>query len=433
MPALAGAPDTTRMNELAEAYAKSGVFMGSVLVWKDGQVLLDKGYGYANLEFQVPNAPDTKFRLGSMTKQFTAAAILLLQERGKLKLDDPVKKYIPDAPAAWDKITIRNLLNHTSGVPSFTSLPDFASHVRNPVAPQDEFGWVKDKPLEFAPGTKWAYSNSGYSLLGLIIEKTSGVTYQQFLADNIFKPLGMKDSGYDSNSIIIARHASGYVPGHDGMAVAGYSDMTVPYAAGALYSTTHDILTWDQALFGSKVLKPASLKAMTTPGLGDYGFGFWIHTAEGHTDVSHPGAIDGFNTAGHYLTTDKLAVIVLGNLNGPGPDALSDALMKTALGMPSTLPSERKAVTIDPKSFDALVGTYQAAPQFALVFSRDGDHFFGQGTGQPKIEIFPLSEHEFFAKVADATVRFELDANGKGAKAILMQNGQAMTAVRVTP
>ncbi|GAA0556429.1 serine hydrolase [Rhizomicrobium electricum] len=431
MPALAAAPDAVRMEEIIQSYAKSGQFMGSVLVWKDGQTLIDKGYGYANLEWQVTNAPDSKFRIGSMTKQFTAVAILLLQERGKLAITDPVRKYIPDAPAAWDKITLYHLLTHTSGIPNFTDLPDHQERARNPVTPAEELAWFKDKPLNFPPGTKWNYSNSGYSVLGMVIEKASGLSYQQFLTDNFFTPLGMKNTGYDSNKTVIANHAYGYAPGKDGVEVAAYNDMTVPYAAGALYSTTHDILIWDQALFGGKVLKPASLKTMMKPFLDDYGCGFWIKKAGGHTDVTHAGGINGFNTDGHYLPDDKLAVVVMANLNGPAAGEVAEKMVKVALGEPVVLASERKEVAIDPAGFDALAGIYQIAPKFSLTFSRDGGSFYVQGTGQPRVEIFPLGPREFFAKVVDAVMRFEVDANGRGTKVILHQGGRDMPGPRV--
>lgn len=179
--------------------------MGSVLVARDGQVLFSKGYGMANLEWDFHNSPSTKFRLGSITKQFTAASILLLEERGKLKTEDTVKKHMPDAPAAWDKVTIFHLLTHTSGIPSFTSFPDYGKLKSFSTSPEKLVAWFRDKPLEFAPGEKWNYSNSGYVLLGYLIEKISGQSYESFLKQNFFTPLGMKDTGYDSNSEIIPR------------------------------------------------------------------------------------------------------------------------------------------------------------------------------------------------------------------------------------
>ncbi|HWS17963.1 MAG TPA: serine hydrolase domain-containing protein, partial [Candidatus Elarobacter sp.] len=265
--------------------------MGSVLVAQDGKVLLDKGYGFANLEWDIPNTPTTKFRLGSVTKQFTAASILLLEERGKLKVEDPVKNYMQDAPAAWDKITIFHVLTHTSGIPSFTSFPDYASTEATPTSPEKLVARFRDKPLEFEPGTKWNYSNSGYVLLGYLVEKISGQSYQDFVQQNIFTPLGMKDSGYDSNSAIIPHRATGYMPGKSGNSPinATYVDMTIPFSAGALYSTTEDLLRWEQGLFGGKVLKQASLAKMITPFKQDYAFGLGVQTVKGHKVIAHSG------------------------------------------------------------------------------------------------------------------------------------------------
>src|SRR6516164_7420559 len=232
--------DVGRMEQIVQSYVPQQ-FMGSVLVAEDGKILLDKGYGFANLEWQVPNTPTTKFRLGSITKQFTAASILLLEERGKLKVEDPVKKYMQDAPAAWDKITIFHLLTHTSGIPSFTGFPDYRKLEPFATTAAELVARFRDKPLDFQPGEKWSYSNSGYVLLGYLIEKISGESYDKFVRENIFTPLGMKDSGYDSNSAIIPHRASGYVSKGDHFEHAGFINMTVPHGAGALYSTSEDL------------------------------------------------------------------------------------------------------------------------------------------------------------------------------------------------
>lgn len=329
-----------RMEQIVQSYVPKQ-FMGSVLVAENGKILLDKGYGFANLEWQVPNTPTTKFRLGSITKQFTAASILLLEERGKLKVEDPVKKYMPDTPAAWDKVTIFHLLTHTSGIPSFTSFPDYESKQTQTMTPQQLVDWFRDKPLEFEPGTKWNYSNSGYVLLGYLIEKISGQSYADFVQQNIFTPLGMKDSGYDSNSALIEHRAAGYSPGKDGPQNAGFVNMTVPLSAGGLYSTTEDLLRWEEGLFGGKVLKPESLAKMTTPFKEDYAFGLGVSTRNGHKMIAHNGGIQGFNTSLIYYPEDKLVVAVLANLNGPFADQLAAELGKVAHGEKVVLASER--------------------------------------------------------------------------------------------
>lgn len=194
--------DAARMEQVIQAQVATGAFMGAVLVSRGDKPMLDEGYGLANLEWAVPNTPSTKFRLGSLTKQFTAASILLLEERGRLRVEDPVTKHMLDAPGAWAGITIFHLLTHSSGIPNFTSLPEYRT-VKLSASPVEKvLATVWDKPLNFAPGTKQSYSNSGYLVLGHIIERLTDGSYDQFVTDNIFTPLGMKDSGYDSNTAI---------------------------------------------------------------------------------------------------------------------------------------------------------------------------------------------------------------------------------------
>lgn len=335
------ADDVNRMEQAVSSQFASGAFMGSVLVARGNVTLLAKGYGDADIQRHVPNSPTTKFRLGSVTKQFTAAAILLLQERGKLRVEDPVKKYLPEAPAAWDQITIFNLLTHTSGIPNFTSFPDYRETESKPTTPAELVARFRDKPLDFPPGRQFRYSNSGYALLGYLIEKVSGQTYQRFLQDHIFKTLRMQDSGYDSNTQVIENRATGYSPGPDGRPTpAGYIDMTIPYAAGGLYSTVEDLLRWERALYGGKLLSAASLKQMTTPFKDNYAFGLFVAAESDGTQVmGHGGGIEGFNTALAYVPSQQLAIVVLANLNGATPEDLSNELKRIALHLPAKPPA----------------------------------------------------------------------------------------------
>ena len=224
-------------------------FGGSILVAQNGQPVVSKGYGMANIELAAPNTPQTVFRLGSVTKQFTAMAIMMLQERGKLRVSDPVCQYLTDCPAAWQPLTIRQLLTHTAGIPNYTNFPDFARTAVLPTSSADMIGMLRDKPLEFAPGEKFAYSNSGYYVLGIIIERASGKTYADFLQANIFTPLAMSNTGYDNPSTIIRNRAAGYARQAGETVNAAYMDMTIPFAAGARHSMTDDLLRWDQAWY----------------------------------------------------------------------------------------------------------------------------------------------------------------------------------------
>jgi CubicO group peptidase (beta-lactamase class C family) len=420
-----------RMEQVIQSFVAGKQFMGSVLVARGNDKLLDKGYGYADLEWNVPDSPKTKYRLGSVTKQFTAASILLLQEHAKLNVHDPVRKYMPDAPAAWDKVTILNLLTHTSGIPNFTDFPDYESFARVPHTPEQLVKRFRDKPLDFQPGEKWQYSNSGYALLGYLIEKISGQSYQEFLEENVFKPMGMMESGYDSNFAIIPERASGYSRFGDGFNNASYVNMTVPFAAGGLYSTTGDLLRWEQSLFGGKLLSPASLKEMTTPFKNDYAFGLEVRALNGRKVIEHAGGIDGFNTVLAYYPEDKLTVVVLANLEGSAAGEISRDLGTLAEGGKVILSSERKVVHIDPKVFDGYVGSYQLAPNFILKVTRDGDRFITQATGQGPVEIFPENDHDFFAKAIDAQITFVTDKQGRATELVLHQGGRDQHAKRV--
>jgi CubicO group peptidase (beta-lactamase class C family) len=419
-----------RMDQIARSYSDNHQFMGSVLVVQGDKIVFEKSYGDANLEWNIPDDSLTKFRIGSMTKQFTAASILLLEERGKLSTDDYVKKYMPDAPAAWDKITIYNLLTHTSGIPSFTSFPDYHTSEATPTTPKGLVDRFRDKPLEFQPGEKWNYSNSGYVLLGYLLEKISGQSYADFVTENIFKPLGMKDSGYDSNSAVIPHRATGYSPGPNGPVNSGYIDMTIPFSAGALYSTTHDLLLWEQALYGGKVLSAASLKKMTTPYKENYGCGLMITTAKGHLQYEHGGGIEGFNTEMAYYPDDKLIVIALANLNGGAPGDIAGKLAAVVHGEKVVLQSERKEIKVPHETLAKYVGSYELAPGIFITVSLDGDQFFTQLTGQPKFEVFAETEKDFFLKVVDAQLTFEMDGQGKVTDLVLHQNGRDQTAKR---
>jgi len=429
---VAQAP-ASRMVQVVQSFVDAKQFMGSVLVAQGDKILLNKGYGFANLEWSIPDSPSTKFRLGSITKQFTAASILLLEERGKLKTDDPVKTYLPDAPPAWDKITIFNLLTHTSGIPSFTSFPDYHSTEAIPTTSEQLVARFRDKPLNFQPGESWEYSNSGYALLGYLIEKISGESYKDFVQENLFTPLGMNNSGYDLNAPIIVRRAAGYSPGPEGPVNAGYIDMSIPFSAGALYSTTGDLLRWEQGLFGGKVLSPASLKKMTTPFKNDYAFGLAVRPVDGHTLIEHGGGIEGFNTQMSYYPDDKLTVIVLANLNGGAPTDIAAKLASVAHGEKVILTSERKEINVAKDILMRYVGTYAITPTIKNVITLEDGHLMTQLTNQPKLPLFAESETTFFLKVVDAQVEFSKDDKGAFTILTIHQGGRDTRGLKQQP
>jgi CubicO group peptidase (beta-lactamase class C family) len=425
------AQDAARMEDVVQTYVRDKSFMGTVLVARGTDVILNKGYGSANLEWDIPNTPTTKFRLGSITKQFTAASILLLEERGKLKLEDPIKKYVPEAPAAWDSITIFNLLTHSSGIPNFTSLLDYNSLKLRDTPVAKTVATVRDKPLDFVPGDKMSYSNSGYLVLGDVIERITGASYEKFVKDNIFTPLGMNDSGYDSNTAVIPRRAAGYMPSPTGPVNAGYVHMSIPHGAGALYSTTEDLLRWEQGLFGGKLLSPASLAKMTTPFKSDYALGVVVRTAHGRKVVQHGGGIDGFNTYLAYYPDNKLTVAVLANINGETPGQIATKLADLAFGGTVLLTSERKEIAVPVATLSKYVGAYEVAPGVNMQMRLDGDHLTTQLPGQQAFPVFAESETKFFLKVVDAQVEFFMDASGAVTHAVMYQNGRERKVARL--
>jgi CubicO group peptidase (beta-lactamase class C family) len=383
----------------------------------------------ANVEWEIPNTPDTKFRLGSITKQFTALATLQLAETGKLSLDDPVKKYYSGAPAAWDKVTVHHLLNHTSGIPSYTSIPNFfRDKARDPLKPAEIVKLTQDKPLEFEPGEKMIYSNSGYVLLGHIIEKASGEEYAGYMRKHIFEPLGMKNTGYDTQKAILKKRASGYSPD---LTNAPYLDMSLPYSAGSLYSTVDDLLIWDRALYAGKLISKESYEKMFTPAKNDYAYGWVVRTRSGHKEIGHGGGIHGFNTSFLRYPEDRLTVIVFSNVNGPSADRIATDLARMHFGEDVKPPAVKTAITLAPEALDAFIGVYELSPMFKITISREGNELFAQPTNQPKNPIFPSSDSTFFLKVVEADLVFQRDSSGKVTGLILKQGGKEMPGKRL--
>jgi CubicO group peptidase (beta-lactamase class C family) len=424
--ASVGQHDTARIEQVIQGYVTAGTFMGTVLVARDGVVVVDKGYGLANVEWDVPNTPATKFRIGSITKQFTAAAILLLEERGKLKVEDRTKIYLPNQPASWDRITIYNLLTHTSGLANFTTLPSFHATKGSATTVEGALATLRDRVLDFGPGEDVNYSNSGYMVLGAIIEMVTGQSYEKFLAENFFTPLAMSDSGYDSSAAIIKRRASGYIKTPAGYANADYIHMSVPHAAGALYSTTADLLKWEHALFGGKVLSQASVDRMITPFKNDYALGLASFTEKGRRVISHAGEIDGFNTFMAYYPGSRTVVVVLSNVNGTVPPTLAAQLGSLMHGEAVTLMSERREIAVPAAILSKYVGVYDLAPIGIVTITLEGNHLMAQVTGQGKQPIFADSESLFFLKVVDAQIQFAAD----GSSQVFHQDGRSAKALR---
>jgi CubicO group peptidase (beta-lactamase class C family) len=313
-----------QIEALMAKYVALKQFNGSILVAQNSQILFQKGYGLAEMEWGIPNAPDTKFRLGSVTKQSTSLLILQLVQEGKITLDAKVADVLPYyRKDTGSKITIRQLLTHTSGLPNYTARPDFRDKLmRNPSGVEDFVKGYCSGDLEFEPGTKFNYSNSGYFVLGAVIELLTGKPYEQILKERILDPIGMKDTGYDHSAALLMKRAAGYEKTPGGYVNTPYLDMSLPYAAGALYSTVGDLYLWDQALYSDRLL-PAELKRqMFTPGLENYAFGWSVRqmpvgpVKANRTVTAHGGGINGFSTLISRVTEDRHLVVLLDNTAG---------------------------------------------------------------------------------------------------------------------
>jgi CubicO group peptidase (beta-lactamase class C family) len=424
---------TAKFDEYMTAVLRVDGFSGTVLIARDGRPIVSRGYGMANIELNVPNTPESVFRLGSVTKQFTSMAIMMLQERGKLNVSDPMCKYLADCPEAWKPITIKNLLTHTSGITNYTGFADFAKTTILPITTSAMTDRLKKEPLEFKPGDKFAYSNSGYYLLGAIIEKASGKLYADFLQENIFTPLGMKQTGYDDPLRIIMHRAAGYQKQAGKTINAAYMDMTVPYAAGSLYSSTGDLLIWDQALYTEKLVSRKSLDEIFTPFKGDagYGYGWGIGKKFDRREISHGGGIYGFATHISRYPDDKVTVIVLSNVQSAPAGQIAGSSAAIVFGAAVEIPKEHKEIAVDPKVLDKYTGEYQIGTNIVIAITLENGKLMGQLGGQGKFSLLPESETEFFSKDVNAQIVFVKDPKGQVTGFTLKQGGVNTPAQKI--
>lgn len=408
-----------KIDGLVKLYHDYGQFNGTVLVAEHGKITYMKGFGSANMEWDIPNQPDTKFRLGSITKQFTSMLILQLVQQGKLKLDAKITEYLPEYPKkTGDKITIHHLLTHTSGIPGYTEFPGFFRHLsRNPSAPEDFVKFFADSSLLFEPGAKFSYSNSGYFLLGVIIEKITGKPYEEVLRQNILSPLNMNSTGYDHHSPLLKKRASGYEKDGATYVNAPYLDMSLPYSAGALYSTVEDLYLWDQALYSDKLL-PEKMRdllfARHTPARGSsYGYGWFLgkapigRTSDSAMVIEHGGGINGFNTLISRIPSEHHLIVLLNNTGGAPLGAMSQAIRGILYDKPFDSPKKSLAdaifATIMERGIAAGREQYDDLKQnhsdtYALSeneMNRAGYRFLQAKKVKEAIEIFKLNVDAF--------------------------------------
>ena len=407
-----------KVDEYISAQMELGRFSGSILIAKGGEILINKGYGMANYELNVINTPQTKFRIGSVTKQFTAMLVMMLKEGGVLDVNDSISKFISDYPNG-DKITIHQLLTHTSGIPDLLGLDNFEDFKRDPSTPQKTVEFFKNEPLEFEPGTKYEYSNSNYVLLSYIIELVTGKSYEEFIKESIFVPLEMKNTGMDSPSKLITNRADGYYPAKDGIVNAPYIDMSIPTGGGGLYSTVEDLYKWDRALYTEKLVTKKTLEKIFTPYAEDYCYGWQKAEEFGHNCYRHGGSIEGFIAEIDRFPDDDVCIIVLSNfINTPVREIVKD-LTAMLFGEHYELPVSKKVVEVSPEILESYSGTYEIAAENTLEVSYSDSKLFISPPGQPPIEIFPESEAKFFVKAFNADMSFIKDNDNNVLELIL--------------
>jgi CubicO group peptidase (beta-lactamase class C family) len=436
-PAPAATPLPELQGKIAEYMtARSRVtgFSGAVLVAREGHVVFRSAFGDANREFAVPNTPETRFRVGSVSKQFTAAAVLHLAQQGRLKLTDPIQKYLPDWPSAWAKVSIHHLLSHTAGLPrlttramldvsalSLTATSPFRS-VHDLFVPGEEL-----QPLDSEPGERWSYSNVGYIVLGMLVATVSEQSFCDFVTGAIFRPLGMTNSGCADASTIIVNRASGYNRVEGALINAPYVDVSFTGGAGAMYSTVDDLWRWDRALTANTLLDAAWTRTLFTAVKNEYGYGWWIQTKFNRPVEWHGGNAPGLVSQITRYPKERLYIAILSNVWSSADRsqvrAMSNELAALMLDEPYELPRRHERRALDPAALDAYVGEYRGKDVFAIA--REGDGLVVQvPPGNTVFAIVPESETQFFWKDREYYLAFERNAAGDIVGATIRNEGE---------
>lgn len=422
----------------AEYLSKKGAVGLSVAVALDGDVIVGKGYGLAEVEHSVKADADTLFRVGSITKQFTAVAVMRLVEQGRLSLDDPVTKHLPGYNAQGREITIRHLLTHTSGIKNYTELKQIMVDApEREIERQTLLDMVQKEPLAFDPGTKTAYTNTGYYLLGMIIEKVSGKAYCAYLRDELFVPLSLTRTRCDSNIEVIEDRAQGYAVVDEELVNDRVLATGTSFAAGVLLASARDLVVWADALSAGKVVSPASYKLMSTPvqlaggSVGEYGFGFIIDSLDGRRRLQHGGSIFGFNAMLARFPDDKVTVAVISNSQTVSAARLAESLSRAALGLSE--PTAAAAVNLPDAVAARCVGvyTFPGAGWDVTISSREGK-LFSRASEDAESAMVYLGNGEFGTTLYEKGVRLVFDLAGEkpAPTFVLHEGGAALTAQR---
>ncbi|MFK8010796.1 MAG: serine hydrolase [Marinicellaceae bacterium] len=415
------------LNDLFEKDGPGGV----ALVVKDGKTVYRKAFGMANLELGVKMKPDHIFRIGSITKQFTASAILKLVEEGKIKLDADITEYIVDYPTHGYTITIEQLLNHTSGIKSYTGMKEWGPEERKKsYTPVELVDYFKNEPMDFAPGEQFRYNNSGYILLGHIIELVSGKSYEEYIQDNFFTPLKMNNSSYGSASRIIKNRAYGYDKNEENYINAPFLSMTQPYAAGSLLSTVDDVYTWYKAVMADKVISQESrTKAHSSSTLNNgeetgYGYGWSIGNIQGSKMVQHGGGINGFLTSSLILPEKNVFVAIFSNCNCNYPGEVANKVAAIVIDKPF---GEWKTISLDDEVLKSYQAVYEQSDDNQRTITYEDGKLYSLRTGGSKYEIFPYAEDKFYFEDSIVTLEFNRASNNEIESVTLHSTGIEQT------
>ena len=410
----------------------------SVLVAQNGDIIYQKGFGYADIEKKIQVTPETKFKIGSISKQFTAASILKLQEEGKIKTEDKLSKYIPDFPRG-NEVTIYQLLTHTSGIHDYSFQQNF--EMTKPATPKALLDIIEKLPYDFNPGERYLYNNSGYFILGYLVAQLSGKTLGEYLNETFFKPLGMNNTGIYATNIVLSNEAQGYSLNGETVKKADFQEMSWALGVGSIYSTTMDLYKWNEAVFNGKVLSNATLKAAFTPaalnngGKIDYGFGWFLSTNRGLKFIQHSGVSSGFYSYLERQPDNKLTICVLCNSlptpKGINPISngqaisefiLQDKMEKQTIGADSV---------VSENILKKYVGRYNYGHGMAMMVTMKDKQLFGQITGQAPNLLTPISANEFYFKAMNAKIKFVSDTSSIVDRLIQYQDGVSFEASRL--
>ena len=420
-----------KLDDYMQALSKHSGFNGVVLVAKNGTILLEKGYGFRDAATKVNHTENSVFQIGSVTKQLTAAIILALEKEGKLSVKDKLSKYFPEYAHA-SKITVEDLLHHVSGIYNYTNDKDFMQNrVTQPLTEAAFWNLIKDKPLDFEPGTQYNYSNSGYSILGYIIRKVSKQPYETIVRQRIFQVAGMTHSGFDFTNFRSPEKSTGYSLFNKETAIpAPIVDSTVAYSAGAIFSTVRDLYKWNTALNSGKIISAADLERAYKPYKQNYGYGVGIDSIFGKRRISHGGGIHGFVSYLTYVPADQVTIALLSNKPFPLGSAEKD-LLAILYEKPYKLAEEIVEIKVDSSILKKYVGDYELTPTFKITISLTDGSLKAQATGQPSFDLFAREENRFFLKVVDAQLEFLKNDKGEVDRLILHQNGQQLPGKKV--